>query len=413
MSDGTELEQFAESFADHGGLGRVEEGELLDVAKAEVEHREDHAREGGTQDFGRRVGVAGVEILFGVETDAGAGAETSAASGALSGGGLRDGFDLETLHLRAVDIARDAREAGVDHGADAGNGDAGLGHVRGEDDAAALGKSKGALLLAGGKGGEKGDDVVLAVPHAREVVGRLADVAFAGEKHEDVVGRGQFGDGGGNVAREVECLAVLGGTVAELDGVEASGHGNHWGTAEERGEARGVERGGRDDHLQVAAAGEDALEDTEEEVDVEGTFVGLVHDDAVVGAQERVGARFGEQDAVRHELDARILRDVSGEAVLVADKSAHGRLELACDALGHRDGGEASRLGAGDAASLRGEAELQGHLRELGGLAAAGVAAHDDDRVRAKRREDFLAVCADRQFVWIVQVVHGVKYSKN
>ena len=218
--DGAELEQFAETFADHGGFGRVDEGELLDVAEAEVEHREDHAGEGGTQNLGRRVGVAGVEILFGVEADASAGAETSATSRALSGGGLRDGFDLETLHLRAVDVARDAREAGVDYGADAGNGDGCLGHVRGEDDAAALGQSKGALLFAGGKGGEEGDDVVLAVPHAREVVGRLADVAFAGEEHEDVVGRGQFGDGGGDVAREVEFLAVLWRTVAELNGVE-------------------------------------------------------------------------------------------------------------------------------------------------------------------------------------------------
>ena len=132
--------------------------------------------------------------------------------------------------------------------------------------------------------------------------------------------------------------------------------------------------------------------------------MGLVHDDAVVGAQERVGARFGEEYAVRHELDARILRDMPGEAVLVADESSHGRLELARDALGHCDGGEAARLGAGDAASLRGKAELEGHLRELGGLAAAGVAAHDHDGMRAERREDFLAVRADGQFVWIVQV---------
>ena len=132
--------------------------------------------------------------------------------------------------------------------------------------------------------------------------------------------------------------------------------------------------------------------------------MGLVHDDAVVGAQERVGARLGEQHAVRHELDARILRHAAGETVLVADESAHGRLELVRDALGHRDGGEAARLGAGDATSLFAEAELEGHLRELGGLAAPGVAAHDHDGMRTERREDFPAVRADGQFVWIVQV---------
>ena len=136
----------------------------------------------------------------------------------------------------------------------------------------------------------------------------------------------------------------------------------------------------------------------------------LVDDDAVVGAQERVGARLGEQHAIGHELDARILRDVAGEAVLVADESAHGRLELARDALGHRDGGEAARLGAGDAASLRGEAELEGHLRELGGFAASGVTAHDDDGMCAERREDFPAVRADGQFFWIVQVQRAGLY---
>ena len=242
------------------------------------------------------------------------------------------------------------------------------------------------------------------MPHAREVVGRLADVALAGEEHEDVFGRWQLGDGGGDVSGEVEFLAVFRRAVADLDGEEASGHGDDGRAVEEGGESARVERGGRDDHLQVASAREDALEDAEEEVDVEGSLVGFVDDDAVVGAQKRVGARLGEQHAVGHELDARVFRDVPGEAVLVADESAYGRLEFVRDALGHRDGGEATRLRAGNAPSLRGEAEFEGHLRELGCLAASGVAAHHDDRMRAERREDFPTVRADRQFVWIVQV---------
>ena len=76
---------------------------------------------------------------------------TGAAPGALARGGLRDGLDLETLHLRAVDVARDAREAGVDDGADAGNGDGGFGHVCGEDDAPVGVRGENAVLLGGGQ----------------------------------------------------------------------------------------------------------------------------------------------------------------------------------------------------------------------------------------------------------------------
>ena len=63
--------------------------------------------------------------------------------------GLRDGLDLEALHLGAVYVARDSREPRVYDGADPGNSDRGLRHVRREDDAAARGEAERALLLAG------------------------------------------------------------------------------------------------------------------------------------------------------------------------------------------------------------------------------------------------------------------------
>ena len=219
MADGAEFEELAQTLVDHGGFGRIEEGEALDVAEAQVEHRENDAGEGGAENFGRRVGVAGLEVLLRVEADADAGAEASAASGALAGGGLGDGFDLETLDLGAVNVARDAGEAGVDDAADAGDGDGGLGDVRGEDDAAAGGEAEGALLLGGREGGEEGDDVVVGAEVAGEGVGRLADVALAGEEDEDVVGGGEGGDGGGRI---VAC-----GTPEEVAACEKSYTGQY------------------------------------------------------------------------------------------------------------------------------------------------------------------------------------------
>ena len=137
--------------------------------------------------------------------------------------------------------------------------------------------------------------------------------------------------------------------------------------------------------------------------------MGLVDDDAVVGAQKGVASGLGEKDAVRHELDARVVGDLSGEAVLVADESPDGRLELFGDAFGHRDGGQTARLRAGDVA----KAELHGHLRQLGRLARTRVAADDDDRRLLQQGQDLLPMLTDRQVLGIVEFqslgFHGEK----
>ena len=79
------------------------------------------------------------------------------------------------------------------------------------------------------------------------------------------------------------------------------------GIREVRREALGVDRGGRDDHLEVGSLGEDLREIPEQEVDVERSLVRLVDDDRVVAAQQPVAVDLVEQDAVGHEGDARVV----------------------------------------------------------------------------------------------------------
>ena len=74
------------------------------------------------------------EVLLRVQPDRDAGARAAGAAGALVRGRLRDRLDRQPLHLRAGGVAGDARGAAVDHGADAGDGEARLGDVRGEHD---------------------------------------------------------------------------------------------------------------------------------------------------------------------------------------------------------------------------------------------------------------------------------------
>ena len=74
----------------------------------------------------------------------------------------------------------------------------------------------------------------------------------------------------------------------------------------------------------------------------------LVNDDRVVGLEQRVGLRFGQQNAVGHEFD----RGVAAQAILKAHLETHHvterRLEFLGDALGDRTRGNAARLRVAD-----------------------------------------------------------------
>ena len=74
----------------------------------------------------------------------------------------------------------------------------------------------------------------------------------------------------------------------------------------------------------------------------------LVDDDGVVGAQERVGLRLGQQNAVGHQLDGSVLGEPVLEAHLEAHHITQRGFELFGNALGHRTGGNATRLRVAD-----------------------------------------------------------------
>src|SRR3546814_6346221 len=83
-------------------------------------------------------------------------------------------------------------------------------------------------------------------------------------------------------------------------------------------------------------------------IDVEAALVGLVDDDGVVGRQPAVRGDLCQQDAVGHELDRGVGRDVVGEAYLEAHRTAERHLQLLGYAKRHRARGDPARLGTGD-----------------------------------------------------------------
>src|SRR5436309_9534371 len=100
----------------------------------------------------------------------------------MGGGGFADALKLELVEAAARVVAGDAREAAVDDGGDAVDGERGFGDVGGEDDFAARRWLQGEGLLVGGEGAVEGEneDIVLA-REGFEAVHGATDLLRAGE----------------------------------------------------------------------------------------------------------------------------------------------------------------------------------------------------------------------------------------
>ena len=249
--------------------------------------------------------------------------------------------------------------------------------------------------------GEEAQDIAVALAHE---LGASADHAV------DHVGVDLF-----DAAPGLHLLHQ--GAVADLHRVRASGDlddggGVALGVGEVGGEALRVDGGGGDNHLQVRALRQEALEVAEEEVDVERALVGLVDDDRVVGVEEAVALHLGEQDAVRHQLRRRAAADLVVEADGVADALADVLAQLVCDALCHGTRRQPARLGVPDHAAPA-AAQLQQHLRNLGCLARARLAGDDHHLVVAHQLHDVAAARGDRKLLGVGDLRHRGVASRD
>src|SRR4051795_11886721 len=89
-----------------------------------------------------------------------------------------------------------------------------------------------------------------------------------------------------------------------------------------------------------------------------------------------------------------------GTRALRAAAGPRRRADLLGDPLGHRAGRDPPRLGVPDPAPDT-PAELQQDLRQLGGLARAGLPRDDDDLRLPQRGGDVLAPLTDRQVLGV------------
>lgn len=401
--DGPELLEHPPALGDGLRLGRVEEGEVLDVTEAERLHPQDDAREPGALDF--RVGEGGPrgEAHLVVEAHADSLAHAAAAPFALVGAGLGDRLDVQARGARARLVARQARHARVHDVHDARDGDRRLRDVGGEDDPALGDGGEDTRLLGGRQARIQGlHHRAAELARVQRILG-LADFPLPGEEHEDVPVRVEREDVRHRIGDGVGELGVLGGRLVE--------HVHRKGTAlhlddrsppEELREALGLDGGRAHHHLEVGAPGEDALEPPEQEVDGEAALVGLVEHDRVVAAQERVAVNLREQDPVGHELHGRLPGRAVLEANLVADVRAQLRSELACHARRHARRGDTPGLGDANlarAAAPQGEQDF----RQLSRLPRACGPRDNDDLMGGDGRFDVLHPARDGEFGGEVQ----------
>ena len=98
----TEFSEQVVGIVDHSRRGRINKGKVLDLAQAHAQHLQNDRGQRSAQDFRLGEFRPAVEIFLAVEPYAGAGAEATAAPGALVGAGLRNGLDGQALDAAAV-----------------------------------------------------------------------------------------------------------------------------------------------------------------------------------------------------------------------------------------------------------------------------------------------------------------------
>ena len=303
--------------------GRIDEGEILDLAELEGLHAQDDLGEVRTLNLRHGEAVALFKIFLRIQTDADAVLHTACTAGTLVGAALGDSLDGQALGARAWIVTADASEAGVHHVTYAWNGDGGFGDVCGDDDAALTARLEDALLLGGGHAAKQCEHFEARTETAIKKIARLADVALRGheDEHVAVVGfdEGVFHGGDGTVDEPKIVFAAFKRRVANIHGKHASGDFDDGRATERSGEGLGVDGGGGDEQLEVGPLFEEAYEVAEEEVNVQGAFVRFIENEHGIVPQHGIALDLSQQNAVRHELDAGVAAGVVAEAHLAAD----------------------------------------------------------------------------------------------
>ncbi len=264
------------------------------------------------------------------------------------------------------------------------------------------------MLLAGRQAGIERQDVHLlaAVPQG---VGDFVDLALAGEEHQHVATAFalQLVDGGFDGFRQGLFAGVGVGArkwrVADVYRVAATGDFDNRRVIEMFGNALGIDGGRGNDEFEVAPLAQQLFQIAEQEVNIEAALVRFVDGDGVVLVEPAVMLGLGQQNAVGHHLDVTLRAHLVGEADFVADLGAQLGFQLLGDASCNGAGRQTPWLGMADHA-VDAAAHLHQDLRQLRGLAGAGLATNQHHLMLLDRAGDLVAFGADGEGFGVTDV---------
>ena len=226
-------------------------------------------------------------------------------------------------------VARQSRQPGIDDIANARDGQRGLGDIGGQHHAARGARREYALLLAGGKAAEEGQDFDTARLVLFQSLAGFANVAFGGQEDEKVA-LSRFceniidgGCGGvyiGIVAAVLHPLVQR--PVAHLDREHAARNFDDRRVVEGAGEGLSIDGGRGDDDFEFGALAAQQPQIAEQEVDIEAALMRFVDDNSIVFEQVGVGLGLSQQHPVGDDLDTGFGRSLVAEANLAADIAA-------------------------------------------------------------------------------------------
>jgi hypothetical protein len=410
------VEQVAR-LSDRARRRRVEPAELRGSPRSKLECE---LRELDLRDLGRAIGVEA--LAFGPESQREPGPETSGAAGALIGGSLRDRNRFEPREAGIRIEARLAREAGVDDGAHAGQGQARFGDVRREDDAACAGgrgrqcrvlflqreltmqsdeldlKLRGyrEIALTPAPLPQAGERFSWFDDRAREHRARAFDLALAGQEHEHVaVASGErFRD---RATKRPRIALVRARRHMRDAHRKAAAFARKTRRIEPALDARAGERRRHDHEAQIGPEIRLHVErERGAEIAVEMPLVELVEQDRADVAERGVVLDHPRQDAFGDDLDACRRRDATLEADAIADRRSDRFAALRGHEFGGSTRGDASWFEHQDlaAAEPRGIEQRRRHLRRLAG---AGRRFEHEPRMHFERALQRIEQRSDRK----------------
>ncbi|MBF0236948.1 MAG: hypothetical protein HQM12_04520 [SAR324 cluster bacterium] len=110
----------------------------------------------------------------------------------------------------------------------------------------------------------------------------------------------------------------------------------------------GINTGGSDDQFQVWTFGQELFEVSQQKINVERSFMGFINDEGVIRIEKSVSLRFCQQDAICHELNEGVARNLIGKPYFIAHDIAGVSAQFTSHLSRNGGGRDTARLSATD-----------------------------------------------------------------